>query len=251
MIKQFILLTQFMTRIPIPIKINYSEKDFGKSIKYFPILGLIIGLILYLVYFTVSKFTDNKFLIAIFLVITETIITGGIHLDGLADTFDGIFSYRPKERILEIMKDSRIGTNGAIVLIVYFLLKSALLSEVELKYIILMPVISRIATVTNAGLGTYARKTGMSNAIMDYNKKSNILISLIFTLITSFLFAGVKGIIVTFICFLFILYFMHYITKKIDGVTGDTMGASLELTSILALILGVILKWKKILILYL
>ncbi len=242
MIKQFILLTQFMTRIPIPIKVDYNEKDFGKSIKYFPILGLLIGLILYFVYFIAAKFTDNKLLIAVFLIITETVITGGIHLDGLADTFDGIFSYRPKERILEIMKDSRIGTNGAIVLIIYFLSKTVLLSEVGLKYIIIMPVISRIATVINAGLGTYARKTGMSNAIMDYNEKSDILISLIFTIVISFFFAGINGIIITFICFLFILYFMHYITKKIDGITGDTMGASLELTSILALILGVILK---------
>lgn len=242
MIKQFILLIQFMTRIPIPIKVDYNEKDFGKSIKYFPILGLLIGLILYFVYFIAAKFTDNRLLIAVFLIITETVITGGIHLDGLADTFDGIFSYRPKERILEIMKDSRIGSNGAIVLIIYFLSKTVLLSEVGLKYIIIMPVISRIATVTNAGLGTYARKTGMSNAIMDYNEKSDILISLIFTIVISFFFAGIKGIIITFICFLFILYFMHYITKKIDGITGDTMGASLELTSILALILGVILK---------
>ena len=242
MIKQFILLTQFMTRIPIPIKVDYNEKDFGKSIKYFPILGLLIGLILYFVYIIAAKFTDNKLLIAVFLIITETVITGGIHLDGLADTFDGIFSYRPKERILEIMKDSRIGTNGAIVLIIYFLSKTVLLSEVGLKYIIIMPVISRIATVINAGLGTYARKTGMSNAIMDYNEKSDILISLIFTIVISFFFAGINGIIITFICFLFILYFMHYITKKIDGITGDTMGASLELTSILALILGVILK---------
>ena len=242
MIKQFILLTQFMTRIPIPIEVDYNEKDFGKSIKYFPILGLLIGLILYFVYFIAAKFTDNKLLIAVFLIITETVITGGIHLDGLADTFDGIFSYRPKERILEIMKDSRIGTNGAIVLIIYFLSKTVLLSEVGLKYIIIMPVISRIATVINAGLGTYARKTGMSNAIMDYNEKSDILISLIFTIVISFFFAGINGIIITFICFLFILYFMHYITKKIDGITGDTMGASLELTSILALILGVILK---------
>ena len=231
-----------MTRIPIPIKVDYNEKDFGKSIKYFPILGLLIGLILYFVYFIAAKFTDNKLLIAVFLIITETVITGGIHLDGLADTFDGIFSYRPKERILEIMKDSRIGTNGAIVLIIYFLSKTVLLSEVGLKYIIIMPVISRIATVINAGLGTYARKTGMSNAIMDYNEKSDILISLIFTIVISFFFAGINGIIITFICFLFILYFMHYITKKIDGITGDTMGASLELTSILALILGVILK---------
>lgn len=242
MIKQFILLTQFMTRIPIPVKVDYSEEDFGKSIKYFPLLGLIIGLILFLVYFICSKFTENRFLIAVFIIIAETLITGGIHLDGLADTFDGLFSYRPKERILEIMKDSRIGTNGAIILIIYFLLKTFLISDVDIRYIIIMPVIARLATVTNAGLGTYARKTGMSNAIMDYNSKNDIIISLLITTLICFFILGIKGIIVVIISFIFILYSLYYVTKKIDGVTGDTMGASLELTGILSLIIGVILK---------
>ena len=138
MIKQFILLTQFMTRIPVPVKTEYSEKDFGKSIKYFPVLGLLIGGLLYLTYFIVSKFTDSRLLTAVFIVIAETVITGAIHLDGLADTFDGLFSYRPKDKILEIMKDSRIGTNGAIVLIIYFLLKTFLLAEADIKYIIIV-----------------------------------------------------------------------------------------------------------------
>ena len=231
-----------MTRIPVPVKTEYNDRDFGKSIKYFPVLGLLIGELLYLTYFIVSKFTDNKLLIAVFIIIAETVITGGIHLDGLADTFDGLFSYRPKEKILEIMKDSRIGTNGAIVLIIYFLLKTVLLAETDIRYIIIMPVIARLATVTNAGLGTYARKSGMSNAIMDYNSKSDILISLIITSVICFFLTGYKGLISVIICFAFIIYFLFYVTKKIDGVTGDTMGASLELTSILVLITGVILK---------
>jgi adenosylcobinamide-GDP ribazoletransferase len=242
LIKQFILLTQFMTRIPVPVKTEYSDRDFGKSIKYFPVLGLFIGLFLCFISFVIAKFTDNRLLTAVFIVIAETVITGGIHLDGLADTFDGLFSYRPKEKILEIMKDSRIGTNGAIVLIIYFLLKTFLLAEVDIKYIIIMPVIARIATVTNAGLGTYARKSGMSNAIMDYNSKTDIIISLFIASVICFFFAGFKGLISTAAAFVFIIYFLFYVTKKIGGVTGDTMGASLEITSILVLITGVILK---------
>ena len=231
-----------MTRIPVPVKTEYNDRDFGKSIKFFPVLGLLIGLILYLICFIVPGFTDSRLLLAVFLVIAETVITGGIHLDGLADTFDGLFSYRPKDKILEIMKDSRIGTNGAIVLIIYFLLKTFLLAEADIKYIIIMPVIARLATVTNAGLGTYARKSGMSNAIMDYNSKTDILISLIITSVICFFFAGFKGLISILVCFIFIVYFLFYVTKKIDGITGDTMGASLEMTSILVLITGVILK---------
>ena len=123
--EQFIILIQFMTRIPIPLKISYSEKKLGKSIKFFPLVGLIIGLILYFSNFLVTVYFKNIFynktIIAIFLTILEILIVGIIHIDGLADTFDGLFSYAKKEKMLEIMKDSRIGTNGTVVLILYFI----------------------------------------------------------------------------------------------------------------------------------
>lgn len=242
-IEEIIILMQFMTRLPVSfIKIVYTEEKLGKGIKYFPLVGAVIGSILFSAFILLGKFIENTLIISLVTVILEISVVGIIHLDGLADTFDGLFSYAPKERVLEIMKDSRIGTNGAIVLIIYFLLKTFLLAEADIKYIIMMPVIARLATVTNAGLGTYARKNGMSNAIMDYNSKSDILISLLITSVICFFLGGFKGIISVFVCLAFIIYFLFYVTKKIDGVTGDTMGASLEMTSILVLITGVILK---------
>ncbi len=247
--EQFIILIQFMTRIPIPLKVDYSEKKLGKSIKFFPLVGLIIGLILYFTNFLIAIYLKNilynKTIIAIFLIIVEILSIGIIHIDGLADTFDGLFSYAKKERILEIMKDSRIGTNGTVVLILYFITKITLISEIitiNPKYLIIFPIIARLSTSTNAGLSDYARKSGMSNAIISENGIFEVIFALILTILPVFFIIGAKGIIITFIAFLFIIFFMLNVRKKIGGITGDTMGASLELTSILVLFLAILLK---------
>ena len=247
--EQFIILIQFMTRIPIPLKISYSEKKLGKSIKFFPLVGLIIGLILYFANFLIIVYLKNIFynktIIAIFLIILEILIVGIIHIDGLADTFDGLFSYAKKEKMLEIMKDSRIGTNGAVVLILYFITKTVLISEIittNPKYLIIFPIIARLSTPVNAGLSNYARKSGMSNAIISENGIFEAISSLALSIILVFYIIDIKGIITISIAFIFIIIFMLNVRKKIDGITGDTMGACLELTSILVLFLGIILR---------
>lgn len=247
--EQFIILIQFMTRIPIPLKISYSEKKLGKSIKFFPLVGLIIGLILYFANFLIIVYLKNIFynktIIAIFLIILEILIVGIIHIDGLADTFDGLFSYAKKEKMLEIMKDSRIGTNGAVVLILYFITKTVLISEIittNPKYLIIFPIIARLSTPVNAGFSNYARKSGMSNAIISENGIFEAIFSLALSIILVFYIIDIKGIITIFIAFIFIIIFMLNVRKKIDGITGDTMGACLELTSILVLFLGIVLR---------
>ena len=247
--EQFIILLQFMTRIPIPLKINYSEKKLGKSIKFFPLIGLVIGLILYFANFLITVYFKNIFynktIIAIFLIILEILIVGIIHIDGLADTFDGLFSYAKKEKMLEIMKDSRIGTNGTVILILYFITKIVLTSEIIMinpKYLIICPIIARLSTPVNAGLSNYARKSGMSNAIISENGIFDVIFSLALSIILVFYIIGIKGIVAISIAFIFIIIFMLNVRKKIDGITGDTMGACLELTSILVLFLGIVFR---------
>ena len=172
----------------------------------------------------------------------EILVTGLIHIDGLADTADGLFSYADKERMLEIMKDSRIGTNGTVALILYFLAKAVFLAAVKPEYILLYPVISRMATSINAGLGEYAGQKGMSNGIIEKNGKKDVAVSIVITAVLSFGILGLKGLIVLALAILFILFFMENVKRKIGGITGDTMGASLELTAILVLLAGIILK---------
>ena len=243
--EQLVILTKFMTRIPIPIKVDYDPKKLGKSIKFFPFVGLIIGFILYYTSIILVKFSKNNLINALIVIVIELMVVGIIHIDGLCDTFDGLFSYREKEKMLEIMKDSRIGTNGAIILVLYFIAKILFISEIfsiNLKYLIIYPVLARLATPVNAAFSDYARKNGMSNFIISQNSTFEGIFSIILAAALSFLIFSFKGFELFLGAFLFIIFFMQFVKKKIDGVTGDTMGAALELTAIFVLFLAIFLK---------
>ncbi len=246
--EQLVILTKFMTRIPIPIKVDYEPKKLGKSIKFFPLVGLAIGLILYYSSVILVKFSKNNLINALIVIVIELMVVGIIHIDGLCDTFDGLFSYREKEKMLEIMKDSRIGTNGAIILVLYFIAKILFISEIfsiNLKYLIIYPVLARLATPVNTAFSDYARKNGMSNFIISQNSTFEGIFSIILAAALSFLIFSFKGFELFLGAFLFIIFFMQFVKKKISGVTGDTMGAALELTTIFVLFLAIFLKWEK------
>ena len=110
-----------MTRIPIKVDVGFDE-EFHKSIVYFPLVGFVIGLISYIVG-VLGNLIFDPFLTSILIVACEVIVTGGLHIDGLGDTFDAIYSNRDKERMLEIMKDSRLGTNSLLAILFLVLIK--------------------------------------------------------------------------------------------------------------------------------
>ena len=239
--KGLILLFQFMTRIPMPGKTEYNSDEMGKSFKLFPIVGMVIGVILYATYIFLANFIDDKYALAILVILMEVVLTGGLHLDGLADTFDGIFSYRSKHRMLEIMRDSRVGTNGALALVIGFLLKTFLLVEVGFPVLLIMPVIGRLNSVVNAGIAPYARPTGMGKALVAHTNTKGIITA---TILTAAFIAGVSGILGGSLArWLLIIpvvmalgtYFAKLMERKIGGVTGDTLGAVMELTEIVVL----------------
>ena len=96
--KRFILILQFLTRIPININLGFDE-EFHKSITYFPLVGFVLGILLYLIGI-VSNFLFDPFLSSIIITLSLVILTGGLHIDGLGDTFDALYSYRDKEKML-------------------------------------------------------------------------------------------------------------------------------------------------------
>ena len=119
--KRFISILQFMTRIPINIDTGFDE-EFHKTITYFPLVGLVLGVLIYIIGLVSGIFFDS-FITSIIVTLALVILTGGLHIDGLGDTFDAIYSYRDKERMLEIMKDSRLGTNSLLAIMFLILLK--------------------------------------------------------------------------------------------------------------------------------
>lgn len=237
-IKSFLLQLMFLTRIPVPVRIKFEDKVFAKGVILAPVIGLVIGFILGCVYSFVNM--TGKLLPAVIIAVAaEIAITGGLHLDGLADTFDGIFSNRPKEKILHIMKDSRIGTNGAISLILLICCKIGLLLSLHegyiLEYLFIMPVISRMNIAWTAGISSYARKEGMAGSIIRYTGPKEIIIASGIAVILSAVFLKLAAVFVIPALILFAVLFTRYIEKKIGGITGDTIGAVIELSEIVFL----------------
>ena len=136
----FILMLSFFTRLPFGKHVEYTEKRYLEGLATFPLTGIVIGSFLTLPYLLVA---GDEAITGLMVMIIYLFITGGIHLDGLADSCDGLFSNRPRERVLEIMKDSHIGTFGVIALILYFLCFYLSVTRVDWLWLLLMPVVGK------------------------------------------------------------------------------------------------------------
>ncbi|PKL15771.1 MAG: adenosylcobinamide-GDP ribazoletransferase, partial [Spirochaetae bacterium HGW-Spirochaetae-5] len=184
-------------------------------------------------------------------VVIQIIVTGALHLDGLADTADGFFSYRSRERILEIMKDSRIGTNGAISLIVIIIVKYSILvslsAEIAILSLLAAPAAARMTIAWCAGVSIYARsEKGMGMVTVERTGWREIVITTIITSVLIFALFRFSLIILPSAVIIsaagFALLFSYYSSKKIGGITGDVIGAVIELSEVLILILFVLFE---------
>jgi len=244
--KQIICAIQFLTRIPLPIKIDISEKNFGKSIAYAPLVGSIIGAIMCIVYYLISL--SGAFSVAVIVSLaTYVVITGALHIDGLGDTFDGLFSNKSKDRMLEIMRDSRMGTNGIVAIFFVLIIDIFALTEVNNAsiYVILlvMPIIGRLGTITSVSFSRYARSTGMGGLFINNCGITEFLIGFLITVIIGFFAIGIWIIPAILICIMFSSIFIIITKSKIDGMTGDTCGAVCEICQMLFLVFALFV-WK-------
>lgn len=202
----FFIALQFLTRLKIVNQTEWSVEDFGKSVVAFPYVGLIIGLILALLYGILSPFIPLVQLMLI-LVIAEFLITGGLHADGLMDTSDGLFSGRERDRKLEIMKDSRIGSFGVVAFVFVTLLKWQLLTAIPTAEfipmaLIMMPLMSRWSLVLSIRSYPYAREQGMGAAfanlapkhVITYNTLSTFFMPIVILLIGVILYTLLYGV---------------------------------------------------------
>lgn len=238
----FILAVQLLTRIPIKKEIEVKDKTLIDGVIFWPVIGLIIGAIQLAVYALLTLIMPRPAAI-VFVVLAEIFVNGGFHLDGLCDTADGIYSARTKERMLEIMKDSRIGTNGVIAALFDILLKITLISQLAhpMIPILLTPVAGKFVQGILMYKAVYARKEGLGHSYIGKISLPLFIASTVAGAViigASLAFSGSLWLIfVPIICLLFAFGFRRYIEGKIDGMTGDTLGAGSELTEIFFLVL--------------
>lgn len=220
---------------------DYEDK--GTSILYFPIVGLILGGLLVGVDYAGSLFMSNE-IRALTDVFFLAIITGGLHLDGLADSADGFFSHKDKTRTLEIMRDSRMGPMGGLALIFCLLFKTAGISEIEFNVawpiLLVTPAISRFALVVGLVLMKNAR--GAESLGSNFYQKGNLklLVMGLIPVVILIIWNPPTAIFILGLAIITIFSVLIYCHKRIDGVTGDTLGTLSEITETTTFIAGAI-----------
>jgi adenosylcobinamide-GDP ribazoletransferase len=245
-VRNFLRALSFLTILPVGQNQLSGERELARSMAFFPLVGLVIGLILSAGYYLFSLFLPRS--ITLWLVVgLLAFLTRGLHLDGFADTLDGLASGRSKERILEVMRDSRIGAFGVIGLILliggkYLALDQ--LSNASIPFsLILMAAMGRNAMVLICFRSPYARPgEGLAKPFTENLGYRETAISLATAFGIALLTVGVKGILVFSGIALFSGGYRYLFIKKLGGVTGDVLGGANELSELLCLVLLVILE---------
>ena len=242
----FLIALQFLTRITIKKDLNITEDNFGKSSFYFPLVGFLLGCILALIGYVASRLFQ-PFTAVVLIITAEVILTGGLHLDGYMDTCDGIFSGRERERMLEIMKDSRVGANSVIGLFILILLKIGLLLELitTLNFVpilIIMPLMGRWAMVYIINFFPYARKSGLGSYFSQSLSKRQFIYIFLYCSFLTLAVLPVKLYPVLVLTAFFVRLIANKINKILLGHTGDTYGAINEMTETLYLLCCVVIS---------
>ncbi|TYZ21662.1 adenosylcobinamide-GDP ribazoletransferase [Selenomonas ruminis] len=244
--KSFITALQFLTRIHVKEQPDLTVEDFGRSTKFFPLVGVLLGLIYMLVtWCLVAVFGWANFVTTI-LVLLPVLMTGGLLLDGYMDTADGVFSARSRERKLEIMKDSRVGAFGVIALVSLMMMNWSVLRDIKLVLIMtalfVMPVIGRMAMVMVIAFFPYARPEGMGKAFSDMADKKTVALAAITTLV--FVVPWGQAAIAALAAGLGFAWLLGaWLTSKLGGLTGDTYGAVETLTETMVLLVFWVTSW--------
>ena len=237
-LRSFVLLLQFFTRLPLPWQIPFQEGMLSRAIIWLPLVGLVIGGINALAYMLGSVMAGP--VAGVFFAMGANLfLTGAFHLDGLADTCDGIYSSRKRERMLEIMKDSRLGTNGACALLLVFLARYhglLLLPENLLPLVIVLMPLSARACNPLLMLASYARKEGLVNLFIGKITWGRALVSVGIGALLVFALTANHWLLAAYLLLaVWQRLFTHYITGILGGMTGDTLGAGDELSEIIFL----------------
>lgn len=236
--------------------------NMGAAMVWFPAVGLLIGVFLIAAYFLLIKWFPSSVSDALILILYVG-ITGGLHLDGLADSCDGIFGGHNKEKRLEIMRQSTIGTFGALGLIYVLGIKYISFHNLTPSFsppftwggegggsfwllqkgaaLLLMPAVGRWAQVLGAALSAYARKEdGVGKVFIENVQPKHAIYSALFLLIPLWFFYKINGLMIFAVVTFVALLVIQYIKGKIGGMTGDTLGAVNEISEVVFLLLCIL-----------
>jgi adenosylcobinamide-GDP ribazoletransferase len=225
----------FLTILPVPRRWCGESRDLERSHGWFPLIGLLIGLLIAALDAGLAAVLP-PLPAGVLTVFAMVGISGALHLDGLADTADGFLSSRPRERILEIMRDSRVGPMGVAAIVGVLLLKVAAVASLapgsRFGTVLLMPLAGRTAPVLMMATLRYVRESGLGTA---FQRRRNLLppsIAVALLAGAGFLAAGAAGLAAAAAAVGLTAVFALWCRAKIGGYTGDTLGAGCELAEL-------------------
>ena len=238
----FLIALQFLTTFPIQLKAMPTKQQNGQSLLFYPIVGLMIGLILFGL--ALSLQAIPIILLSSLLLVVWIWLTGGLHLDGLADTADAwVGGFGDPERTLAIMKDPSCGPIGVLSLLIVCLLKWSaiyvLLQQQLYSALILFPLLGRLVPLMLFLSTRYVRTQGLGSSMAEFIPKTAAIFVISLCLVAS-AYWGWSGILSS-VCFIMtVLYLRFKFMQRIGGITGDTVGAGIEITEAISLLSFVI-----------
>lgn len=226
----FALAVSMLTTVPFFKVHDFYKGINGYAVMFYPLVGFISGAVLWGFYLLLAPYTASLH-VGIIIFVLWVLLTGALHLDGFSDTVDGL--YVPKERALEVMKDSHVGGMGMIMSVTFLIAKASSLAHFD--YFYLLPIIlllSRLNAVLAIYFYPYVSPNGMSSFAKAEFMKAQLLIALFYSLIIIAIFnmwiLPVSSLLVLFVI-------KNFFIKRYGGFTGDIYGFTIEVTELILL----------------
>lgn len=236
LLKSFCSAFLMYSRIPVP-QVEWKEENRRYALCFFPLIGVVIGGLILLWYKLCKFFSVGSLFFAVGCTAIPVFITGGIHIDGFCDVNDALASCSPKEKMLEILKDPHIGSFALIRLCVYFLLQTALFSEINCFSQLAVCALGFVQSRSWSGLAAVtfpnARGEGSLQNFSDpAHKKATVIVEIIYLIISAAAMiwinplSGASAILCGAAVF---IYYRIFSIRRFGGITGDLAGYFLQL----------------------
>jgi adenosylcobinamide-GDP ribazoletransferase len=235
----FWIALQFLSSLPIRLPGMPTPEQLGRSLLFYPLMGLLFGIILWTLNWLMLG--TPLLLHAALLLTVWVLLSGALHLDGLADSADAwLGGFGDRERTLTIMKDPRSGPIAVVALVLVLLLKfCALLALIEQSHalaLIIVPLIGRTALLGLFLTTPYVRAGGLGQALADHLPRSAGKQIMVVSAVVCVLIAGFGGVLALALAAVMFVWLRQMMLRRLGGTTGDTAGALLELLEVAVLV---------------
>lgn len=234
-IGHFLVGMMFLTQLPAPSTLAHSEGRLARAARYFPLVGVLVGLLSGGAFFLFSMYLD-PLLSAVLAIGVGLFVSGALHEDGLADCADGLGGGHSRERALEIMRDSRIGTFGTCALVGSLCARGAALATFQpydgLMILIVAHGLSRGLLPLVLVSGRYARTRGLASSVADGVTTFEAIISIAFSVLIAMLVGPVAGVAALAAAAVSSGIMLAILVRRLGGYTGDGLGAIQQVSEI-------------------